>query len=194
MARFEKEWVDAYFDRGVDVVNRRLFLVGDVEQDNIGDLIKGIYLMEHNDKDKPITLFINTYGGFVYEAFGLYDTLQTVNCPIEAVAVGKVMSAGVLLVASGFKGKRYGTENCVFMYHGEQIQEDVQKPLSSHKKDVRHYDWMEKRYNELMAKHTKKNYDFWKRLGDKNGDTYFDADKAIEYGIIDQIWNEKEGE
>ena len=191
--QLERDWVTVYFERGIDVVNRRLFLVGDIDEGMIGDLIKGIYLMEHQDSTKKIELFINTYGGDVYETLALYDTLQTVRCPVETVACGKIMSAGILLVAAGNKGTRYATENCSFMYHDVGTDQS-NMTLTSAIKDVEHIKELRLRLNRLIAKHSNKDAAFWGRISGSHGDSYFDVDTAIEYGVCDSIWNEKEGE
>lgn len=195
MARISKEWVDAYFDHGVDVANRRVFLFEGVEEESIGQVIKGLYFMDSQNKEKSdkIELFVGSFGGSEYEMFALYDVIRTLKSPIHTVAMGKCMSAAPLLVAAGHPGERWATPNTWFMIH--QSWDDLgAKRIDEMARDIDHFKQMGKRWYELMEKHTKKPAAFWKRLCEKTGDTFFDAQTACEWGIVDSLWDEKGGD
>ena len=196
MARaISKEWVEAYFEYGVDVANRRIFFDQDVDATTIGHVIKGIYLMDSKSKTDDITLMISSFGGDEYAMFQLYDVLQTITCDVETVAMGKAMSAAPLLVAAGTPGKRYATPNCYFMIHEGWLYGLDGKSLQEAKSTIKHCQDMSNRWCELMAKHSKKPKAFWRRLCDRKEDIYFNANIAMEeYGIVDQLWDEREGE
>jgi ATP-dependent Clp protease protease subunit len=184
-----KDWVDSYFDRGVDVANRRIF-IGKIDQESIANAIKAIYLMETKSDSQHIELIINSEGGEISQAFALYDVMQTVKCPIFTFAIGECMSAALLLVCCGKKNERYCGENCSFMAH--DIWSDP--PAESATAQIKNAEAMKNlrgRYASILAKHTKKTEKQWLNIFTKSGDTYFDADKAIEFGIVDYVWNEK---
>lgn len=191
--KISKDWVDAYFEYGVDINNRRVFLFDGVDEDSIGHVIKGLYLMEANSTDKPIELFIGSFGGSEYEMFALYDVIRTLKTPIHTTAIGKCMSAAPLLVACGEPGHRYATPNTWFMIH-QSWGDWGEKDVDVLKREVKHYDAMEQRWAELMAKHSNQIVNFWLKKSREKGDVYFDAYKAQELGLIDHIWDEKEGE
>lgn len=193
LVRISKDWIDAYFEYGVDRQNRRVFMFDGVEENSIGTVIKALYYMDSESKDKPIEVFIGSFGGSEYEMFALYDVIRTLKAPIHTTAIGKCMSAAPLLVACGEPGFRYATPNTWFMVH--QSWEDFgAKRTDDLKKDIKHYDEMGDRWYDLMEKHTNQKAAFWRKLCDKSGDHFFDAYKAQEFGIIDHIWDEKEGE
>jgi ATP-dependent Clp protease protease subunit len=202
MSKITKDWVEAYFSYGVDIVNRKVFLFDGVDEDSIGYVIKGLYLMEadhtkaqmEKGEYKPIELFIGSFGGSEYEMWALYDVIGTLNSPIHTTAIGKCMSAAPLLVCRGEPGHRYATPNTWFMVH--QSWEDWgEKDKDVIKEEIKHYDDMEKRWYDLMAIHSNRDAAFWRKLcTKKKGDTYFDAQTAQEYGLIDHIWDEKDGE
>lgn len=201
MAKISKEWVDGYFNHGVDVANRRVFLFDGVEEDSIGSVIKGLYLMEADHtatqikagEYKPIELFIGSFGGSEYEMWALYDVIKTLNSPIRTTAIGKCMSAAPLLVACGEPGHRYATPNSWFMVH--QSWDDLgHKRVDDMERDIKHYKEMGKRWYDLMEKHTNQPASWWKRKCEGVGDYFFSAEQAQEYGLIDHIWDEKEGE
>jgi ATP-dependent Clp protease protease subunit len=192
-ARIGKDWIDAYFDYGVDRTNRRIFMFDGVDETSIGTVIKGLYYMNAEAKDKPIELFIGSFGGSEYEMYALYDVIGTLEAPVHITAIGKCMSAAPLLVARGEPGHRYATPNTWFMVH-QSWDEFGAKRTDELKKDIAHYDQMAKTWYELMEKHTNKKAAFWRKHCEATGDKYFDAYTALEWGIIDAIWDQKDGE
>lgn len=187
--KIEKDWVDAYFEHGIDIDNRRVWFVGDIDQETVITAIKGLYLMD-TISDEPCEMFISSYGGDITEAHSLYDILGTVRCPVHTFAFGKCMSAAPLLLAAGEKGQRWVAPHAEFMAH------DFSTNLDGKGADLRSdLEWTEK-INEkrlrLLAKNSSKPYTFWKRLSTKKTDFYFSADDAVEWGLADHIWNERE--
>jgi ATP-dependent Clp protease protease subunit len=189
--KINKDWVEAYFEYGVDVQNRKVFLFDAVEAVTIGNVIKGLYLMDNqNNQHQPIELFIGSFGGNEYEMFALYDVIRTLKSPIHTTAIGKCMSAAPLLVACGEPGHRYATPNTWFMVH--QSWDDFgAKRVDEFKKDLAHYDKMGATWYDLMEKHTVQDAVFWRKQCEKVGDSFFDAETALAWGLVDQIWEEK---
>jgi ATP-dependent Clp protease protease subunit len=194
MAKISKDWVEAYFDYGVDNANRCIFLSDDVDQESIGHVIKGLYLMENENDTSPIELRICSYGGHVYDMFALHDVTRTLKSPVHTMGMGKVMSAAVLLVACGEENKRWAGANTSFMIHVPSADAQDDMNLHEFKIEVKEMERLWDRWYALMAKYTKKDAKFWKSLCNKKTDVYFDADQAQEWGVIDHIWDEKEGE
>ena len=184
-------WIDSYFTYGVDKGNRRIFLDGEITTQSAQYIRRGILYLDSLDSKRPIELWICSDGGDIYSMFSIYDTLRTVKCPIHTIATGMCMSAAPLLVAAGEIGERYATPNCYFMVH------QFWDPSPSERIDVieigtRHSKDMLNRWGDLMEEHTSLDKRAWFRKIKKVGDTYFDAEKALEYSLIDQIWSEKD--
>lgn len=190
MAKVSKDWIDVYLEHGIDRQNRRIFLFDDIEENSIGIVIKGLYYMDSESQDKPIELFIGSFGGGEYQMFALYDVIRTLKSPIHTTAIGSCMSAAPLLVACGEKGYRYATPNTWFMIH-QSWDSFIEKRIDEVKKDIEHHDKMAERWYELMALHTNQNADFWRTYTEQVGDHFFDAEQAQKLGIIDHIWDEK---
>jgi ATP-dependent Clp protease protease subunit len=189
-AKISKDWIDAYFDYGVDVFNRRIFLMSEIEETAIGYAVQGMYLMEASNPHEPIELYIGSFGGSEYEMFALYDVMNSIKCPISTIAIGKCMSAAPLLVAAGTKGERYATPNTWFMVH-QSWDDDLGGRVDEVSKTIKHYEKMEKTWYGLMSLHTGKTEAFWKRKCREIGDSYFSAEQALEFGIVDSLWTEK---
>ena len=93
------------------------FLMGDIEEDNIKKAIQWIAFENLEDKDKILTLYINSYGGDLYQAFGLIDMMRISRYPVATIGIGSIMSAGFMIFAAGQKGRRAITRNCGIMCH-----------------------------------------------------------------------------
>jgi len=187
--KIDKETIETYFDKGVDIANRRVFLIGDIDDDSVGNIIKALYLIEADSEIDPCEFFINSAGGSITAALGLYDVINTIKCPVHTFAVGQCCSAAPLLLACGHPGERWVGENCIFMTH--EGSEDITGKFSDLKATVQASFRLDRVWLDLLTRHSKKTLAFWKRKS--NGpDFYFGADEAIEWGIADSIWNEKQ--
>lgn len=185
---FNKEWVDAYFEHGVDVVNRRVFL-GDIDSESIGVAIKGLYLMETDSKEKPCEVFISSYGGTLYDALALYDIFNTLSCPIRTFAYGKCMSAAPILLAAGEPGQRWVAPHAAFMFH--DMSDELSGKALALQADIKHDMQLADTWIQLMAKHSNKTFKWWRDRANRSADFYFNADEAIEWGLADHVWVEK---
>lgn len=188
MAKIEKEQIETYFDKGVDIANRRVFLIGEIDDESIGNIVKALYLIDA-DSDKPCELFINSCGGNLTDTLALYDVINTMRCPVHTFAVGQCMSAAPLLLACGERGGRWVGENCLFMTH--QSSSEVAGKFSDLQATIDAVSKLDKSWLRLVAHHTGKSERFWQAKCNKNHDLYFDAEKAIEWGLADNIWREK---
>jgi len=94
------------------------YLYGDIDGDNIAEAIKWIISANLNKRPKrTLTLYINTYGGDLYQSFALIDVMKNSYHSISTIGIGAVMSAGLLIFASGKKGERYIGKNAGSMNH-----------------------------------------------------------------------------
>lgn len=189
MAKIDKDWVEAYFDQGVDVTNRRVFLDQDIDAESISPVVKGLYLMETISRDEPIEMFISSYGGCVYEALALYDIMNTIKCPIRTFAYGKCMSAAPLLLAAGETGHRWVAPHAAFMHHdwGASMEGKAQELQIL----VKHYEDIGQQWTKLLAQHSNKDHRWWNHRAKKPADFYFTAEEALEWGLADSMWVEK---
>lgn len=180
--------LEAALQHGIDISGRRIFLQGDVDEDSISMAIRGMYLMADESKE-PIELFVASYGGSIDEAFALHDVTRIITCPIHTIALGFCQSAAPLLVACGRKGERCASENCEFMMHPASMgAEGTPTNVVGTAQAVKARG---DRFNRLLAKYTKKDLRFWRRF-DRGDDHYFDSHQALEWGLIDYIWSEKD--
>ena len=136
----------------------------------------------------PVKFLISTFGGNAVDMFGIYDCvqmLQTNGIEVHTIGSGKVMSAGVLLLACGTKGKRTIGKNCRVMVHpvvggahgpSHDIQNEVEEILQT-----------QKQYVECLANETKLSISRLNKLISEKRNIYLSAEEAIKFGIADKI-------
>lgn len=166
--------------------SRTVFLVGDVEEDLIHRVTEQIVLLSEASATKPITIVVNTFGGDVYETMALYDLVKYVACPIRTVGLGKIMSAGALLIAMGDKGHRLIGRNAMLMYH--QGSEGNGGDLWEQKTMLAEFERQEEQFDLLVAKETGKSLDQVRGLYlPKRLDAYLSAEQSVAFGFADAV-------
>ena len=135
----------------------------------------------------PIDFIVSTEGGSITDMFALYDCLREVrkDCEVISFGIGKVMSAGVLLLAAGTKGKRKVGRNCRLMLHA--ISGGHFGSLKELEADIKEVKWYQTRYVKALAEETNLTEKKIRAIFRKKTDTYFDAEQAVEWGIADEI-------
>ena len=136
-----------------------------------------------SNKEKSIEIYISTHGGDEYEMFGLYDLLKGCPCHVITIGFGKVMSAGVLLLAAG--DERFAYPNTSFMVH-ESWWEDGPERYSQKKAVMGHYKDLYDVWINCMAESTKFSATKWKQFCE-GPDRYFRVEMAKEIGLIDKV-------
>lgn len=175
---------------------RTMMLYGEVEEEKIQELIVGLIMFTEGatpkslDEDgnlNPIKFYISTYGGAADDMFALYDVLNIAkrSCEIHTIGIGKVMSAGVLLLASGTKGKRFIGKHCRVMIHTVQAAAGGQMHnLENEMKAIKN---LQDEYMNALVAETHLTKRQLTKILDRKVNVYLSAEEAIEYGIADEI-------
>jgi ATP-dependent Clp protease protease subunit len=169
---------------------RIVYLAGEVSEQSIAHVTATIIALANMDKNSPIKLIISTYGGSVDEMFSLYDVIKYVPCPVHTIAIGKVMSAGVLLVASGSKGNRLIGRSTRIMIH--PISAGQEGTVFQMRNDLAETNRMQALMEELLVAETKMTKTAVANLMKKGHDTYLTAKEAVKLGIVDAIFESRE--
>ena len=165
--------------------DRIVFLAGEVSEALVTQVIAGMISLANHDPISPIKLIISTYGGSVDEMFALYDTIKYLPCPVHTVGMGKIMSAGVLLLASGAKGSRIIGENARIMLHatsgasmGTFLQ--VQNESAEHARQ-------QKQMEKLLLRESKMTPKQLESMMTVGHDVYVLPEQAVTLGLVDQV-------
>ena len=179
-------------ERAFDIYSRLLkeriiFLSGPID-DYISNLVVAeLLFLESENPDKDISIYINSPGGVISSGLAIYDTMQFVSPDISTLCIGQAASMGALLMAGGTKGKRFALPNSRIMIHqplgGYQGQAS---DIEIHAKEIL---YMKAKVNEILAKHTGKSLK--KIEQDTDRDNFLNASDAKDYGLIDEILEER---
>ncbi len=166
------------------LLKNRIVLLGTPISDQIANLIVAQLLyLNQEDREAPISMYINSPGGQVYAGMAIYDTMQMISNPISTVAVGVTASFGTVLLTAGTKGQRYALPHATLHMH--QPLGGAQGQASDIEIQAKEILRLKDRLNEILAFHTKQPIETIER--DTERDYYMDAGAAVEYGLVDKV-------
>lgn len=163
---------------------RVVMLHGEIEEAAIANVIAQVAMLAQASRD-PIYLVISTYGGSVDEMFSLYDMIKFLPCPVYTIGLGKIMSAGVLLLASGERGKRFLGQTARIMVH--PIRGVTFGNVFEQMTQVDEMKRMQDKYVELLSRELNTTPKAIRKIMRKGSDHYLTPKKAIKLGIVDGI-------
>lgn len=169
--------------------DRIIFLTGEVNDVSASLVIAQLLFLESENPNKDIQLYINSPGGSVDAGMGIFDTMRFIRPQVNTICVGLAASMGAFLLAAGEKGKRYALPHSRIMIH--QPLGGVQGQATDMEIVTREILRTKKTLNTILADNTGKPFDVVAR--DTERDYYMTAAEALEYGLIDKIY-EKRGE
>jgi len=189
--------LDSVFAEGPKI--RTVGIYGDINEERCSEAIYALkYLLlssapppedseDNPPLGEPIEFCISTYGGSAMDMFAVYDVMREVRefCPIQTVGMGKVMSAGVLLLAAGTKGERRIGKNCRVMIHG--VISGQHGHLHDVENEFEEAKITQKLYVKALASETNMTESHLRKLIQRKTNVYIDAQEAVELGIADIV-------
>jgi ATP-dependent Clp protease protease subunit len=162
------------------------FLYGDIEESNTMDAMFWITYENLQPGDYPLTLYINSDGGSLQDAFALIDVMRKSNKPVHTIGLGSVCSSAFLIFASGTKGHRYISPTASIMCH--QYTDSSTGKYHDIKATAKEYDLANTRMVNLLKECTELNTTTIKKKLLPPSDAYFSAEELIELGVADHIF------
>ncbi|HET6149421.1 MAG TPA: ATP-dependent Clp protease proteolytic subunit [Polyangia bacterium] len=175
-------------ERGWDLFSRLLkdrivFLGAEIDDDLANVVIAQLLFLESEDPDKDVMMYVNSPGGEVCAGLAIYDTMQSLRCPVATFCVGQAASMANLLLASGAPGKRSSLPNARLMIH--QPLAGFQGKATDIELHAREILKARDTVNQIYARHTGQPVDKIKH--DTDRDNFMTAPEAKAYGLIDQV-------
>ena len=162
------------------------YLSGDIANDNVSQTIKWIVSANLNKKPKKtLTLYVNTYGGDLYEAFALIDVMKQSYHHIRTIGVGAIMSAGFLIFASGKQGERNIGKNTGIMNH--QHSDVIDSKMHDMRSQMKENNNCELRGLNILREATGMSLSEVRKKLNTPSDQYFTAKQLIDLKLADHI-------
>ena len=170
------------------LLNDRIIFLSDEVNDTTASLVVAqLLFLEAQDPDKDISFYINSPGGSVTAGMAIYDTMNFVKCDVSTICIGMAASMGAFLLSAGTKGKRIALPNSEIMIHqplggakGQATDIKIQADLILRTRD---------NLNRILAENTGKSIEEIAR--DTERDNFMTAKQALEYGLIDKIFERR---
>jgi len=163
---------------------RIVFLGSQVDQNTANRICAELLLLEAEDRDRDISLYINSPGGSVYDGLAIYDTMQYVNCDIRTICLGMAASMGQFLLCAGTTGKRFSLPHSRILMHQPSMG-GMQGQASDIAIQAEQIGYSKKMLAERIAFHTGQSVE--RIEADSDRDRWFTAQEALEYGFIDAV-------
>ena len=169
--------------------NRVIFLVGEINHVSATGVIMRLLYLQSQKRTQDINLYINSPGGSVDDTLAIYDTMRFIASDVATYCIGRAMSGGAVILASGTKGKRFILPHAKVMIHqpyggmtgqASDILIQAEEILKS-----------KRQLNELLGRHTGKPAE--QIEADSERDKFFSAQEAKAYGLVDEVIEQDTG-
>ena len=179
-------------ERSYDIYSRLLedriiFLSGEINDAMANTVVAQLIYLEAKDMNKDISLYINSPGGSVSAGLAIYDTMQYIHCDVSTICIGLAASMGAFLLSSGARGKRFALPNSEIMIH--QPLGGAQGQATDIVIQAEHINKIKKKMTTILAEKTGKPFE--QVAKDVERDYYMSAQEALEYGLIDKIFEKR---
>jgi ATP-dependent Clp protease protease subunit len=175
-------------ERAYDIYSRllkdRIIMLGSAIDDSVANsIVSQLLFLAAEDPDKDISIYINSPGGSITAGMAIYDTMQFIKPKVSTICIGMAASMGAFLLAAGEKGKRYALPNSEVMIH--QPLGGAQGQATEIEIAAKRILFLRAKLNEILSERTGQPIEVIGR--DTERDNFMTADKALEYGLIDQV-------
>ena len=175
-------------------------LYGDVNEERAADIVSALLLLgdkKRVEKAKnklpegeeldDITFYLSTYGGSADDMMAIYDMMRLTkkNRDIETIGMGKIMSAGTLILAGGTRGKRKIMKNCRVMIHA--VSAGSMGTIHNLQNEMEEIQNIQDSYIAALCKETLLTKRQLKKMLDQKVNVYLTAEEAVEYGLADEV-------
>lgn len=162
---------------------RQILLSGEINKELAEKIVRQLLVLEADDSEKTIYMYIDSPGGDVDAGFAIFDMIRFIKAPVVVVGMGLIASAGALILLAADKKDRLGLPNSRYLIHQPSSgMKGVATDIQIHAKE------MEKTralINRIIAEQTGKPFE--QVAKDTDRDYWLDANEAVEYGLISRI-------
>ena len=180
-------------ERAYDLYSRllreRIIVLGTPIDDAVANLVcSQLLYLEYEDPDRDINLYINSPGGEITGLFAIYDTMRYIRPDVSTLCFGQAASAAAVVLSAGAKGKRYALPHARILLHppyggvgGQATDIELQAKEILRMRDL---------LNQMLSDSTGQTVE--KIAHDTDRDFILEAEQALEYGVIDEVFSSRD--
>ena len=175
-------------ERSFDIFSRLLreriiFLGDEIDDDLANSIVAQLLLLDSENPEKDIMMYINSPGGVITAGMAIYDTMQLIKSDVATVCIGEAASMGAFLLSAGTKGKRMALPSARIMIH--QPLGGAQGQATDIEIEAKEIIRMKKELTTILSENSGQPLE--KVTEDCERDYYLSAQQAFEYGLIDKV-------
>ncbi len=175
-------------ERAFDIFSRLLrdrivFLGDEIDDESANAIVAQLLLLDSENPEKDIMLYINSPGGVITAGLAIYDTIQSLRCDVCTICIGEAASMGAFLLSSGAKGKRLSLPNSRIMIH--QPLGGARGQATDIEIEAKEIIRMKNMLNQMLSNNCSQPIEKIKE--DTERDYYMSGQEAVEYGLIDKV-------
>ncbi len=162
---------------------RQIILSGEINKELAEKIVSQLLVLEADDAEKPIYMYIDSPGGDVDAGFAIFDTIRFISCPVVLVGMGLIASAATLVLLAVPKDMRVGLPNSRYLIHQPMSgMRGVATDIEIHAKEL---EKTRAKLNKIIADETGTSID--QVAKDTDRDYWLDAEEAVKYGLISKV-------
>ena len=164
--------------------SRTVVISQQVDAELTAKVLSQLVLLEQEDHEEPVTVFINSPGGEIFSGFAIFDMLNFIACPVTTIVTGFAASMGSILSMAADKGRRFAMPQAKIMIH-QPLLMGYQGRASECEIQAREILKTRDHLVKLYSEQTGKSREEIKKALDR--DNWFTAEEALEYGLLDKV-------
>lgn len=169
------------------IKTRQIILSGEINKDLAEKIVRQLLVLESDDAEKPVYIYIDSPGGDVDAGFAIFDMIRFVSCPVYLIGMGLIASAAALILLAVDKKYRLALPNSRYLIHQPSSgMRGVATDIEIHAKEMERTKSV---LNKIISEQTGKSIE--QVSADTNRDYWLNAEESVEYGLVSRIVNSR---
>ena len=169
------------------IKTRQIILSGEINKDLAEKIVRQLLVLEADDAEKPVYIYIDSPGGDVDAGFAIFDIIRFVSCPVFLIGMGLIASAAALILLAVDKEHRLALPNSRYLIHQPSSgMRGVATDIEIHAKEMERTKAV---LNKIISEQTGKSFE--QVCADTNRDYWLNSSEAVEYGLVSKIVNSR---
>ncbi len=169
------------------IKTRQIILSGEINKDLAEKIVRQLLVLEADDSEKPVYVYIDSPGGDVDAGFAIFDMIRFVSCPVFLIGMGLIASAAALILLAVDKEHRLALPNSRYLIHQPSSgMRGVATDIEIHAKEMERTKAV---LNKIISEQTGKSFE--QVCADTNRDYWLNSNEAVEYGLVSKIVNSR---